>query len=456
MDFVSRSVSASVSLGLLITTMLAGVPTTAAAQEEVFLQRLADLTNALEGTYGDEGPRIGELLDQMSRALAGWDRHVARATPLQSAQGEGDAVKAYYLLHRPPAIGKTADLQAARATLAARYRRLLTARSRPQTPPFPESAINDRHASDIVLPLAAYARAYERIARGAYDEAIDEFRKAAAADSLVTNAASEIYRRRALTLWAASDDDKSIEQLNAAVRTNPHDERSRLTLFQVLRMAGRDAESARTLEEATRVLPDSMRAHWWLGVTYERLNRFVDARRELEHAVSGVTAGRNQAYVAIGRLAAREADLPAAAAAFARSIDADPNDSAAHKYLASVFLQQDRTADALVEWTVAVLIDPLDADAHAGIGQLLLNMDRADDAIAALRRAVELSPDHTEARYALAVALTRVGKTQEADREFARVEAEQRRALEERRRKMAVDVANEQKAVDGADRGAPR
>ena len=126
--------------------------------------------------------------------------------------------------------------------------------------------------------------------------------------------------------------------------------------------------------------------------------------------------GRAGLYTAIGRLAGNATDVPAALDAFARAVDANPNDPAAHKYLAGALLQQDRAGEAFIEFVATLLIDPLDGDAHAGIGQIHLDAGRYGDAVDALRRAVDVRPGHTEARYALATALMRLGKTQEAAR----------------------------------------
>ena len=533
------------------------VPATVTAQPEVFFQRLADLTTALEGTYGDEGPRIGEALDQMSSALAEWDRSIqafetrlasesssqstigalvslarmhaqrgksddalrtieralrldpkradvyllrgllldAAGKPVEAAEAfaktwaldASDPINAYYYLLRRPTITATrGDAQAARGVLSATARMLLTAKTRPPTPRFPDLRLVDRSASDTpLMPLAAYAPAYARLARGDYDGAITAFRSAAAVDPIVVDSSarpptmvqaidalregrlneararlenvnelresSETHRLLGLIYWAGSDDAKSVEQLTAAVRRNPRDERSRLALFQVLRLAERDDDAAETLQDAIRVLPESMRARWWLGVTYERLNRFLDARRTFEQAASGAVIGRSPIDAAIGRLAMRQGDLSAAAEAFARSIDANPNERDSHKYLAWVLQQQDRPDDALVEWVAALMIDPLDTDAHAGLGQLLVDIGRHSDAVAYLRRAVDLSPDHTEARYALAAALARVGNTVEADREFERVAREQRQAVTERRRTMTFDVLKEEARARASD-----
>ena len=50
------------------------LPLHADAQQAAFVQALSELTAALEGTYGDEGARVGPALDRMSAALATWDR----------------------------------------------------------------------------------------------------------------------------------------------------------------------------------------------------------------------------------------------------------------------------------------------------------------------------------------------------------------------------------------------
>src|SRR5262245_24981229 len=51
-------------------------PENAAAQQAVFVDGIVELTTALEGTLGDEGPRIAPTLDRLRTALAEWDRTI--------------------------------------------------------------------------------------------------------------------------------------------------------------------------------------------------------------------------------------------------------------------------------------------------------------------------------------------------------------------------------------------
>jgi hypothetical protein len=54
-----------------------------------WIQGASELTAAVAGMYGDEGPHIEAALDKMARGLAEWDRDIqTREARLGSAQGE--------------------------------------------------------------------------------------------------------------------------------------------------------------------------------------------------------------------------------------------------------------------------------------------------------------------------------------------------------------------------------
>lgn len=404
----------------------------------------------------------------------------ARAWALEPS----DPVKAYDVLRRA-AMLPAADVQRARDTLSAAYRRLLEDGAPPQAARFETTRIfRDDTTAMTMMPLVTYAPGYARILRSEFDAAMADFRTAVSADPLVSGPAarapalaqavgalregrvaqaralladaavpesSETHRVRGLIDWVDSRYDDSVGHLAAAIRLNPRDERSRIALSRVLSSAGREQEAERVLLDALAVLPDSALARWWLARSYERTNRFAEARLELEHVVARAVTGRALLLSAIGRMALGAGDFAGAIEWFARAVGDNPNDPAAHRLLAGALVQQDRTEEALVEFAAALLIDPRDAAAHAGIGRIHLNAGRHDEAVAALRRAVALSPGDGDARYALAAALTRSGRTADAAEEFARVAEAQRAALAARRRTLSLDVLKEEAALRSAE-----
>ena len=408
------SISVSVALFLLS-------PGTAAAQRTTpFAGALIDLTEAVEGIYGDEGAHIAPVLDRMSSALT-------------------------------------------------------------STPPVSAAVLQDALGSMPVIPLSAYRDGYARLARGEFEAAIDELRRAASRDPLIADPAarsdvvqraiaslkqgrlfdaqsllersdalrdsSEARRVLGLVYWAASDYDRSVEQLEAAIRLNASDERSRLALSRVLTSANRDADAARVLEETILAIPGSGRAHWWLAMSYERLNRFADARAEFERAAAAAVAGQSHLYGTIGRLASGAADLDGAVDALTRAARAEPGNFAWHRLLAGALLHQDRADDALAEFIKALQLNPGDAETNFGIGQIHLNAGRYAEAARAFRRATDASANAIDAQYALATALTRLGNTTEAAGYFERVEQARKLAMASRRRTLSIDALKEEAAL---------
>ena len=384
------------AIGACVTAAAFSLPAVATAQRQAFFDGVAELVEATEGIYGDEGSRIGPALEAMSRALDAWVRESA----LEPAPG----------------------VQAMRGLTE-------VARGMP------------------LIPLAAYRPGFEQLARGELRPAIDELRRAASTDPLVKGpleGSSEAHRVRGLIYFAESEFDKSIEQLEAAIRLNPGDERSRLALSQVLTSAGRDADAQRALEETLRAIPASGRAHWWLATSYEHVNRFADARHEFEQAASSAVAGRSHLLGTVGRLASGAADGPGAIDALTRAVADDPGSPLWHRLLAGAYLLEDRPDEALAEFAAALRIDPRDAAAHLGVGQIHLNAGRNAQAVDALRRATGLNADSIDAAYALATALTRLGNSREATPYFERVEQVQRQRLADRRQTLSLDTLREE------------
>jgi tetratricopeptide (TPR) repeat protein len=404
-------------------------PTELAAQPPV-VKALVDLTDAIEGIHGDEGAFIAPAVDRLAQALTGSD-----------------------------ASGVT-------------------------------SALQDGLSGAPLLPLAAYREAYARLAGGDVERAIAEFRNEAARDPLVTDPASrsasamravtalrqgrlaearslleqsgiqhesaESRRILGLVYWAASEYDRAAEQLDAAIRLDPKNERARLALARVLSSAEKNEAAIDAFLETIRAVPTSTRAHWWLAMAYERVNRFDAARGEYEKAAAGAVAGQSHLYGAIGRLASGSADVAGAVNAFERAVEARPNDPTWRTLLAGALLHQDRAEDAMAQFAAALRINPKHVDAYRGIGQIHLDAGRAVEAADALRRALELQPDDLDAQYALATALTRLGNSRDAARYFERVEQVQRHRLAEQRRTRSVDVLKEEAALRTAERDHER
>lgn len=176
------------------------------------------------------------------------------------------------------------------------------------------------------------------------------------------------------------------------------------------------------------------------GRAAEAEGRLGDAAREYATALTGALAGRHALYVGIGRLAQVQGNPDAAVDAFAHAARLSPNDPAIRRELGAAYVAAGRPDDAFAEFVAALLISPENVDVLAAVGQLYIDTDRPADAIPVLERVLAIRATRYETHYALAVALSRVGRTDDAAREFQRFERLSREALDARRKSVAGDA----------------
>jgi len=96
----------------------------------------------------------------------------------------------------------------------------------------------------------------------------------------------------------------------------------------------------------------------------------------------------------------------------------DPNNAGAEYVLGELARQDGQDPAAIDHFTRATKLDAGFEDAFIGLGRTLLTDDRAADAIPALQTAVKLDPDSPIAHFNLATAYSRLGRKEDAAREF--------------------------------------
>jgi tetratricopeptide (TPR) repeat protein len=280
-------------------------------------------------------------------------------------------------------------------------------------------------------PLAAEASrsdAAKRASAAFRDGLVDEARKQLESDIARAPKQAEAHRVLGMIEIADGQTARAVDHLRVAAGINPSDERPRLALANALIESEQFAEAEQALTDTLRALPSSGRAHYFLGLTYQRQGRRAEALRELQAALAlKPLLGANTIHRMVAALAQDEQDLDAAGVALEARVDLIPNDHDAHRDLGRVYFQRGEDVQARAEFEIAVLVDPADADAYTSLGQLHLRAGRHADAAAASLRALEVDASHREARYVYATALIRMGDTDEGTRQmqvFQRLQAE--------------------------------
>jgi tetratricopeptide (TPR) repeat protein len=182
----------------------------------------------------------------------------------------------------------------------------------------------------------------------------------------------------ASALVMAGDFDKAIAIFADAQKAFPRSQRVRLGLGSAQYLAGLYPEAAETLLAAVRAQPASAAAYDLLGRTYES----VPARQE-----------------EIKQL-------------FAEYLRRNPRDAAAYTHYATMTGDKQYLHRALE-------INPRFAAAHFQLGAMAQRDDDLPTAAAAFERAAALEPNYATAHYRLGTVLQKMGKTQQAQAEFA-------------------------------------
>jgi tetratricopeptide (TPR) repeat protein len=222
--------------------------------------------------------------------------------------------------------------------------------------------------------------------------------------------------RRVLAVAYAADERyaQGVEQLTRAMQHNAGDERSRLTMAEIMLVTGQPAAAERALKDTVTVLPDSGQGYFRLGRLYQSQSRMPEALAAFVASTArAVLVGRDSLFETLASLRVSEGEFAGAIAAYRLELDANPNNVAAHRRLGDLYAQEGRLGEALAEFAAALLIDPNDADAHASRAQTLLRLSRVGDAEAAARKAVVLNPAYEAAWYALGTALMRLDRRDE-------------------------------------------
>jgi tetratricopeptide (TPR) repeat protein len=104
---------------------------------------------------------------------------------------------------------------------------------------------------------------------------------------------------------------------------------------------------------------------------------------------------------------------------FAEELKIYPQNAGAEYYLGELSRQEDKLPEAVEHFSRAAKLYPSFAEAHFGLGRSLLDSDKAAAAVAPLETAAKLAPENPTIHFTLATAYQRVGRKEDAAREFA-------------------------------------
>jgi predicted TPR repeat methyltransferase len=187
----------------------------------------------------------------------------------------------------------------------------------------------------------------------------------------------------------------------------------------IAQASGRLRRALSFMQRSIALAPNDASFAFNLGNLLYALHRPLQAIRAWE-AASRLDPQFEDAYRNVGLTAAERGDHQAAAAAFRRALDVNPDSASGHRAYARALRRLGRACEARQASMRAHLLAG-DPQALSRFAAARLRGDRVAEGVAALRRAVRLAPDDTEIRYRLARVLTQLNRPSAALRHYRRV-----------------------------------
>jgi tetratricopeptide (TPR) repeat protein len=181
--------------------------------------------------------------------------------------------------------------------------------------------------------------------------------------------------------------------------------------------------SSRVAQNLASTAPRSLPAHKLNAEALEMQGKWDEAQREYEEMIAKEPDAPSLHYL-LGRLLLSRPQPDAnsvqrATDEFQKEIQIDPGNAGAEYILGEMARQGSQFEEAISHFSRAAKLDSSFGDAFMGWGFCLVTLKRYEDAIPPLQAAVRLQQGNPSAHYNLAVALSRTGQKEEADKEFA-------------------------------------
>jgi protein O-mannosyl-transferase len=211
--------------------------------------------------------------------------------------------------------------------------------------------------------------------RGAFAEAINEFRKAVEIDPAFV----EAHTNLGIFLAQGGSSEEAVSHLRQALTIDPTFASAQNTLGNILADRG---ESDKAVEHFRKALQSNPKS----AMTYYNLGRVLAKRGDLEGAIE----------------------------CYRKALELNPLDPDVHNNLGLVFQSQGKSQEAAAHFNDALRVEPRYARAYFNLGKLFAGQGNFSSAVENFRQALQIQPALPEIHEQLARALALQGKKEEA------------------------------------------
>jgi len=372
------------------------------AQPRTFVEGLSELTAAIAGTYGDEGPRVGPALDRMAGGLAQWDREIQAFEAHVASEMRGATPTV--------TVGLRTDLArryAQRGRLADALREL-----------------------DVAISLDPLAHA-AHVLRGQLLEASSRTSEAASAfrTAWMANTRDPIAAYSLLRHAAAQDPGSGIRDSGLVEQESVQGARD--TLIATYRTRLDDGANGRAvvfsgidlLQQGSGEVSDIPPVIYQQGYARVARGEYGEAIAEFRRAAATdpliVDPFSRSASMARAIAALRQGRTADARSLLERA-DGRGDSSEAHRVLGLIYWTDAEYDKSVAELAAAIQQHPRDERSHLALSRVLTSAGRHAEAERALHETLRILPDSALAHVWLGSAYEAINRFADARQEFER------------------------------------
>ena len=258
---------------------------------------------------------------------------------------------------------------------------------------------------------------------GRLDEAIDTFKRAQKiAPPAVEGQTSSLYFDNlfAYVFGQARENQQAIEHLQNLVKAQPDDSEARFRLVLMLAKSADFGRAYQTAQQALQRFPDDPQ----IVLSYALACYFTQHTAEAESSyrrLIRLEPDSDQPYFALGNFYSDLDKFEDAAKDFEIAVSKDPANYRNHYMYGTMLFRLNRINEATAQFKTALQLNPSHADSYFWLGRILLRQGKVDEALATFQKTVQLEPKHIAAHYQLGLLYARKGE-QEKSRQMFKIQ----------------------------------
>ena len=258
-----------------------------------------------------------------------------------------------------------------------------------------------------------------------------------------------------LSYFQGKQFDEALKQFQTALNQTAISEPLFLAMTGILVKGELNSEAEDVMQRAIRTFPASRRLRYKEAEMYRDSGRMRKALEVFQEACqmkapSSMSPEQDRLqlsfiYQRIGGINTDLTQFDAAIGAYKKALEISPKNADARMALGDLYLRRGQATEALAEFTNLVSAVPDKAAPLHRFAEAQLKLGNFSEAATAAAKALKIDPQERKAHYVMGLALTRMGRTDEGQKELAEYSKQEAQAQAE---------LNEQRDILVSNRGA--